>query len=94
MFGLGANFSNTKDNILKYLGMNLLLAVFISEGLDKIFHFSEYKHMIIGVLLSIIIGIVLYFAINNKELFKKKNLLSIICLVILGIAGFDLLFAV
>ena len=73
VFGLGANFSHTKKNFLKYAGMNLLPAVFISKGLDKVIHFSEYKHMIIGVILSIMIGAVLYFVINRNEAFRKNN---------------------
>ena len=40
VFGLGANYSNTKENIIKYVSMNLLPAVFISEGLDKLIHIS------------------------------------------------------
>jgi hypothetical protein len=93
VLGLGAYFSNMKNDILKYVGMNLLPAVFISEGMDKVIHLSEYKHMVIGVVLSIMMGIVLYFMVNRKDAFRKNNLLSVICLAIIGVAGFSLLSA-
>lgn len=94
VFGLGANFSNTKENIIKNVSMNLLPAVFISEGLDKLIHISEYEHMVSGIILQIIIGLILYFVINNKECLNIKNILSILCLTILGTLAFSILFGV
>lgn len=41
-----------------------------------------------------IIGLILYFVIKNKEILKGKNLLSIICLVPLGTLTFDILFSI
>ena len=94
VFGLGANYSNTKENIIKYVSMNLLPAVFISEGVDKLIHISEYQYIVVGIILQIIIGLILYFVINNKKAIKKKNLLSILCLVILGTLAFNILYCV
>lgn len=94
VFGLGANYANTKKNTIKYIGMNLLPAVFLSEGLDKLIHISEYGHMLIGVILQIIIGFIFYFVINDKESLKRKNVFAIICLVIVGTLAFDVLFSI
>ena len=92
VFGLGAYYSNKEQNIIKYVSMNLLPAVFISEGVYKLIHIKEYQHMVIGIILQIIIGLILYFVIANKEAIKKKNILSIVGLVILGTFAFNILF--
>lgn len=92
VFGLGANYSNTSKSTIKYIGMNLLPAVFVSEGLCKLIYISEYEHMIIGIILQIIIGLVLYTIINYMELLKKKNVLSFLCLTILGTLSFVIVF--
>ncbi len=94
VFGLGANYSNTKKSIVRYMSMNLLPAVFISEGLDKLIHISEYEHMITGIILQIIIGLVLYYIVNYKDFLKKKNLLSTLCLVIVGTLSFCIFFSI
>ena len=50
VFGLGAFFANQKHSKLKYLGANLLPAVFTAEGLDNVIHIEDYSHMIPAVI--------------------------------------------
>lgn len=91
VFGLGANYSNTEKNVIKCISMNLLPAVFLSEGLYKLININEYENILINLTLQMIIGFVLYLVINHKESLKKKNLFSILGLVILGIVFFSML---
>ncbi len=88
VFGLGANYSRTKNGKLKLLSMNLLPAVFLSEPLYKLINISAYSNVILDIIVQIIIGLILYGIINFKESHKLKNILSCIFLTVLGILGF------
>jgi len=92
VFGLGAYFANNSNGILQYCGMNLLPAVFFSEGVDKLLHLADYSHMIPAVIMVICIGLLLYFIVNRKNCIKKYNLLSFAALSLLGLAGYELLY--
>lgn len=94
IFGIGAYFANNNDNWLKYCGQNLLPAVFLAEGINKIIHISEYMHMIPAVIMETLIGILLYFAINRKCAFEKSNFISIILITMLGLLGYEILYRV
>jgi len=91
VFGLGANYSNTQENVIKSISMNLLPAVFISEPLYKFIHISEYGNIVIDILLQMILGLTLYYGINKKESLKAKNLFVCMVLVLLGVLGFHVL---
>lgn len=92
IFGMGAYLSNNSEKLWKYFGMNLLPAVFITESLSKLIHFQEYAHLLTSMVLSIVIGIVLYFVINGRQCLKGKNLLSLAVLAALGTGMFELLY--
>lgn len=94
VFGLGACFANGRDRWLKYIGLDLLPAVFLSDGINKLIHIQYYLHMIPAVILIILIGIVLYFITNHKASLKKKNIYFLILLTVLGIIGFEILFKI
>jgi len=91
IFGLGANFANTKNNWLKYCGINLLPAVFISEGLSHLIHIDSYKHMVGAIVLKILIGLILYFMMNKNASFKKENILFTLLIIALGTIGFEII---
>ena len=91
IFGLGAYFANRENGIVKYFGMNLLPAVFFSEGLQQIINIGEYIHMIPATIMITSIGLIMYFAINRKGCFKKYNMLSFAILSIIGLVGYLLL---
>lgn len=94
IFGLGAGFANQKNGWLKFFGQNLLPAVFLSEGINKVIHIEEYRHMIPAVILVTLIGIVLYGVINQKTAWKKKNLISLLLLTALGLAGYEVIYQI
>ena len=91
VFGFGAFFANQENSKLKYFGLNLLPAVFTAEGLDNIIHIEDYSHMVPAVIMKIIIGVVLYLAINRKNAIRPKNILSYVILTVLGIVAFAVL---
>ena len=91
IFGLGAYFANAPSGFLKYIGMNLLTAVFFSEGVEKLLHIADYQHMIPALIIVTCIGLILYLVINRKEWCKLRNLLSFLLLSALGVAGYSVL---
>lgn len=91
IFGLGAYLAHASSGFLKYIGMNLLPAVFFSEGVWKLLHITDYKHMVPAVMIVTCIGLILYLAINRKEWYKLKNLMSFLVLSALGISGYSIL---
>ena len=91
MFGLGAFFANQKKSNLRYFGLNLLPAVFTAEGLDNVIHIEDYSHMVPAVIMKIIIGVILYLVINNKDAIKLKNMISYIVITALGVVAFAVL---
>jgi len=91
VFGLGAYYANQKDSKLKYLGMNLLPAVFTAEGIDNVMHIEDYSHMVLAVIMKIIIGILLYLVINRKDATGLKNIISYVVVTMLGVVGFMIL---
>lgn len=94
VFGLGAYFANNSKGILQYCGMNLLPAVFFSEGMNKIIHLRDYSHMIPAVIMVACIGLTIYFVVNRKDCIKKYNLLSFAALSLLGLAGYELVYII
>lgn len=92
VFGIGAFLANQENSRLKYAGMNLLPAVFTAEGLDNVIHIQDYLHMVPAVVTKIIIGVILYFVINKKDVIKLKNLISYIVVTTLGVVAFAILF--
>lgn len=91
VFGLGAFFANQKHSKLKYLGANLLPAVFTAEGLDNVIHIEDYSHMIPAVIMKIIIGVILYLVVNRKDAVELKNIGSYAVATALGVFGFAVL---
>lgn len=94
VFGFGAYFANNSENLLKYCGMNLLPAVFFSEGVNKFIHISDYSHMVPAVIMVSMIGLILYIVINCKDSIKKNNLISFTILSVFGLAGFEVLYRI
>ena len=94
IFGLGAYFANHNGNWLRYFGQNLVPAVFLSEGVNKIIHISGYTHMVPAVVMVTAIGVLLYFGINGKSAFVKQNLLSVLAMAVLGLLGYEFLFKI
>ena len=74
--------------------MNVLPSVFISESISKIIHINEYKHMLLGILVTIVIGIALYLFINKANFYRIKNLISLLLITVLGIIGYEILFLI
>ena len=91
VFGFGAFLANQKNSKLKYLGMNLLPAVFTAEGLDNVIHIEDYSHMVPAVIMKIIIGVILYLVVNRKDAIRIKNLVSYVVITALGVIGFAVL---
>lgn len=91
VFGLGAFFANQENSRLKYLGMNLLPAVFTAEGLDNVIHIKDYYHMVPAVIMKIIIGVILYLVINGKDMIRLKNMISYVVITALGVVAFSVL---
>lgn len=94
IFGLGAYFVNNRNDFLKYCGMNLLPAVFFSEGMTKLIHLSDYSHMIPAIIMITCIGVIIYLAINRKDYLKRFNLLSFMALSLLGLVGHEMLYRI
>ena len=91
VIGLCVNPAQTKNDIIGDLCRNILPAIFAAEASSKLFHISDYRHMIAGVCLQLCIGLALYAVINRKNVLKKENVLSFIALLILGSVAFELL---
>lgn len=91
IFGLGAYCANYNNGWLKYCGQNLLPAVFLAEGINKIIHIDGYMHMIPAVVMVTLIGVALYFVINRHDCLKKKNLSSIVVITAFGLIGFEII---
>lgn len=91
VIGLCVNLAQTKNDIIGDLCRNILPAIFAAEASSKLFHISDYRHMIAGVCLQLCIGLALYALINRKNVLKKENVLSFIALLILGSVAFELL---
>ncbi|AAK81260.1 hypothetical protein BJV85_000575 [Clostridium acetobutylicum] len=92
IFGYGAYRHNKSEYWLDTLTSNLLPAVFLSEGINKIIHIEGYMHMLGAVWGTVIIGICLYFLLNRKKSFQKRQMSSILLLTGLGLLGFEILF--
>ncbi len=92
IFGLGAYYSNNKENILKQISQNLLPAVFFSEGTNKLIHLKNYNHMIPAVIMVTIIGILLYLMINRKNILKRNNINTFAILSLLGIIFYETIY--
>lgn len=71
--------------------MNLLPSVFTAEGLDNVIHIKDYSHMIPAVILKIVIGVILYAAVNTKDVIKLRNIISYVAITAFGVAGFAVL---
>ena len=91
VFGFGAYVANQENSKLRYLGMNLLPAVFTAEGLDNVIHIADYSHMVPAVVMKIVIGVVLYLVINRKNAIGIWNVASYVVITALGVVGFAIL---
>lgn len=94
VIGLGTYFFNNEKGILKKISSNLLPAIFVSEGLNKIIHIDGYKHMIPATIIVTCIGLVLYFIINKKESLHRNNAITFAILCILGLIFYELIFQI
>lgn len=92
IFGFGGWLANNSEKMWKYLGKNLLSAVFICESVSKFIHFEDYRHLLPSMILSVAIGVILYFAGNGKESLMWKNLLSLVVLILLGSGMYEMLY--
>ena len=92
--GLGTYFFNNEKGILKKISSNLLPAIFVSEGLNKIIHIDGYKHMIHATIIVTCIGLILYFIINKKESLHRNNIITFAILCILGLIFYELIFQI
>lgn len=89
IFGIGAWLAQTKENWWKFFGKNLLPAVFLAEGVQKLLHFSSYAHMLPSIAVILCVGFGLYFLLHGKECFGVRNLISAAGLILLGVAGYE-----
>ncbi|MCI8548540.1 MAG: hypothetical protein HFJ38_06615 [Bacilli bacterium] len=94
IFGLGAYYSNNKENILNQFSQNLLPAVLFSEGVNKLIHLNNYNHMIPAVITVTILGILLYLIINRKNIVKGKNIITFVILSVLGILFYEIIYII
>lgn len=94
IIGFGAYFFNNDKALLKKISSNLLPAVFISEGINKLIHINSYKHMIPAIIMIICIGLLLYFFINKKDILKRQNIITFVSLCILGICFYEFIFRI
>lgn len=91
VFGVGASLSHGPAGWPQSLGRNLLPAVFLAEGLSKAIHFPMYAHMAAAIVLQILIGIGLYFAVERRDWANRMPLISLAALTALGVAGYEVL---
>ena len=91
VFGLGAFYANQEDSKLKYFAINLLPAIFTAEGLDNVIHIEDYSHMVPAVIMKIIMGVVLYWAANKKDIIKLNCMTSYVIVTAFGVIGFTVL---
>ncbi len=89
IFGIGAWLAHTQDNGWKSLGKNLLPAVFLAEGVQKLLHFSSYAHLLPSIGVILCIGLGLYFLLHGRECVRLLNLLTAAGLILLGVAGYE-----
>lgn len=92
IFGCGAYMANYGKGAWKYIGLNLLPAVFIAESVSKFLHFSDYSHLLGSMILSVVIGMILFFAINLKQAKKGQSAAALLLLILLGMALFEMLY--
>ena len=90
--GIAAYWAGTRSDFLKCIGLNLVPAVFLSEGVSKLIHISEYMHMIYGVGLTVVAGGILYILLNRREALRARNLLSVGVLLLAGECFFEALY--
>lgn len=91
IFGYGAYLANRGAGLWRLIGRNLLPAVFIAESTSKFLHFSDYSHLLVSMILSLVIGGVLYLFINWPEAAKMKNMAVLFAFTALGTGLFELL---
>ena len=91
VIGLCGNCSRTREDFIGNICRNILPEVFITEAFSKLFHISDYRHMIPAICLQMGIGIVIYVMLNRMKTLKKENMIAFICLLIPGSIGFELL---
>ena len=92
IFGLGAYYANNKNSILKQFGQNLLPAVFLSEGINKLIHIKDYTHMIPAIVMVITIGVILYLIVNGRNVLQRKHILTFGMLSLFGIAFYEIIY--
>lgn len=88
IFGYGAWIARHGKGLVKYIRLNLMPAVFFSEGMYKVIHIQDYMHMKGGIAMTVCIGILLYAMMNRRKSFRWRNLVSFLGLSVLGILGF------
>lgn len=91
VFGYGAYLANRGAGLWRLIGRNLLPAVFIAESASKFLHFADYSHLLVSMILSLVIGGVLYLFINWHEAAKVKNIVVLFIFTALGTGLFELL---
>lgn len=90
--GVAAYWAGTRSDFLGHLGMNLVPAVFLSEGVNKLIHISEYAHMVYGVGLTIAAGGILYILFNQRKALRARNLLAVGVLLLAGECFYEALY--
>ncbi len=93
LLGVAAHFANG-DGWLSALAKALLPAVFLSEGLNKLLHLQDYLHMIPAVVVTIVLGVGLYFAVHGNNCGARKNWLGLCAVAGLGLIFYELLFRI
>ena len=92
IFGLGAYYANNKNNILEQFGQNLLPAVFLSQGMNKLIHIKDYNHMIPAIVMVITIGVILYLIVNGRNVLQRKHIFTFCILSLFGIAFYEIIY--
>lgn len=89
--GLAAYIANHGQGFWKFVGLNFLPAALVAESLDKFLHFQEYAHLLPSMLLSIVLGLLLYGVIHRRESFRVRNFGAFVLLTALGTAFYEIL---
>lgn len=92
IFGYGAYLHGSGKGWKRSVAINLLPAVFLAEGLNKLIHFAHYAHMAGAVAGTCVLGVALYFALNRRQSFVWQPLACVAVLTVLGLIGYEALF--
>lgn len=91
VIGVASNYAARKESKLTIMAQNILPAIFLSEGINKLIHIQHYQHMIPAVVLVTMIGAVLYFVIQQKQSLHWKNMVGLAVMTAFGLCFYEVI---